>query len=251
MVSSHARRPHLFLLYLVTCTRAYQLPLLRSTHASPCSRARLAVCEAEGEGPIAEKEDPKAAAKAEKKALRDAIAILEQNLPAARGELNAAVDSKKDAGESGFMLLAANMERYRQQAAKEVGMQKGYGKTNTLRSLLPFFEEFEQLQKSSESADEGSVIHSYYSGIYKQIQKLLDGWGVTPFEAAAGERFDFNLHQSVARVASDTVPKDMIIEARERGWRMGDTSIRQAKVVLSTGPASVKASEEASGEASK
>ena len=74
---------------------------------------------------------------------------------------------------------------------------------------------------------------------------------MTPFEAAAGERFDFNLHQSVARIASDTVPKDMIIEARERGWRMGDTSIRQAKVVLSTGPASVKASEEASGEASK
>jgi hypothetical protein len=31
------------------------------------------VCEAEGEGPIAEKEDPKAAAKAEKKALKKAL----------------------------------------------------------------------------------------------------------------------------------------------------------------------------------
>ena len=68
-----ARARGLYLLLLVTCTQAYQLPFLRSTHASPCSRARLAVCEAEGEGPIAEKEDPKAAAKAEKKALKKAL----------------------------------------------------------------------------------------------------------------------------------------------------------------------------------
>ncbi len=205
----------------------------------------------EGEEPVAAEEeaDPKAAAKEEKKALREAIAALEAQLPTARGELNAAEAAKKDAGENGYMLLAANFERYRQQANKEVDMQKGYGRQNTLRALLPFIERFEELQTSAEEAGEGSAIHSYYGGIYKQTQKLLDEWGVTPFEAAAGETFDYNLHQSVARVASEEVAAGVILEAQERGWLIGEATLRQAKVVVSSGPAQAEGADEAAEEA--
>ena len=101
-------------------------------HAAAPRRARSLVlnedaAQAGGEEPAAAAEaepeeapgadaDPQAAAKAEKKALRDAIAELEAKLPKARGNLVAALDAKKDAGENGYMLLAANFERARVQA---------------------------------------------------------------------------------------------------------------------------------------
>mmetsp|Transcript_40423 Transcript_40423/g.107079 ORF Transcript_40423/g.107079 Transcript_40423/m.107079 type:complete len:258 (+) Transcript_40423:25-798(+) len=225
---------------------AYQLPLMVN-HAHASRRTSNVVCEADApaEGDAAET-DPKAAVKAEKKALRDAIANLEARMPGARGELNAALAEQKDAGENGYMLVAANFERFRQQARTEMDAQSGYGRQNTLRSLLPFIERFEELQASSEMAGEGSAIHSYYGGIYKQTQKLLDEWKASPFEAAAGEKFDYNLHQSVSREVSDDVPDGVIIDAIERGWKMGDGVLRQAKVTVSTGPA---AKEEAADKA--
>jgi len=239
----------LFLLALPAAL-AYQLPSAMAPHAlaSQCRRARWAVCEeaaTEGEDPGAA--DAPADPKAEKKALREAIAVLEAQLPVARGELNAAEAAVKDAGENGYMLIAANFERYRQQASKEMDSQKGYGRQATLRALLPFIERFEELQAMSEEAGEGAAIHSYYGGIYKQTEKLLGEWGATPFEAAAGETFDFNLHQSTARVASEEVGAGIIIEAQERGWKIADGTLRQAKVVVSTGPA-VKEEEAAAEE---
>jgi len=237
-----ARVLHLLPLLLVTAALGYQLPLSRTV---ACPRARTIICDAadtptDGEEPATAEtaaDDPKAAAKEEKKALREAIANLEATLPGLRGELNAAEAAKKDAGENGYMLLAANFERYRQQANKEMELQKGYGRQNTLRALLPFIEQFEELQTSAGAdAGEGSAIHSYYGGIWKQTQKLFADWEVEPFEAAAGETFDFNLHQTVSRIPSEDVPAGVIIEAQERGWKCGDAALRQAKVVVSTGP---------------
>ena len=174
----------------------------------------------------------------EKKALRDAIAALEAKLPAARGTLNAAEAEKKDAGENGYMLLAANFERYRQQAQSEMAMQKGFGQQNTLRKLLPFIETFEHLQGSAaEGDDDGTAIHSYYGGIYRQTLKLLEDWQVSPFEAQTGDRFDYKIHESVETVASEEVPDGIIVQACERGWKIGDETLRQAKVIVSTGPA--------------
>ena len=57
----------------------------------------------------------KEAKKAEKQKLKNTIANLELQLKDARGELLEAEDAARDAGEKGYLLLAANFERYRQQ----------------------------------------------------------------------------------------------------------------------------------------
>ena len=129
----------------------------------------------------AEEEKAEDPVKAEKKALREAIADIEKGLIKARGELVSAQDGAKDAGEAGYMLLAANFERFRQSARSEIDSQKGYGKVAAVRALLPFAERFTELQcerKTGEECDADDEIHKYYGGIYKQTQQLLDGWQV-------------------------------------------------------------------------
>ena len=228
-------------------TRLAAPPLLCAAEEEPPAVAEPAEAEEaeEAEEAAVEEaaEDPKAAAKAalkaEKAALRDAIADIEARLPKARGELVSALDAAKDAGENGYMLLAANFERFRQQAKTELGTQKGYGKIATVRALLPFAEAFEVLQADDAAADgeEGAAIHKYYGGIYNQTQQLLDSWQLTTFDAAPNDKFDVRIHQTVESIVSDDVAAGLVIAGVERGWKMGDEVVRLAKCKVSSGPA--------------
>jgi len=225
-------------------------PLLRAP-ASPLRLCRPLMCAEEDVQPAAAEEpavadDPKAAAKAEKAALRAAIADLEARLPNVRGDLVAAQDAAKDSGENGYMLLAANFERFRQQARSEIDSQKGYGRVAAVRALLPFAETFEALQVGADA--DAADIHKYYGGIYKQSQQLLESWKVAPYEAVPGEPFNIRVHQSVERVPSDDVADGIILAAVERGWKMEEDVVRLATCTVSSG-APVAAAEPAADEA--
>ena len=180
--------------------------------------------------------DPKAALKAEKQELRDAIANLEAQLIKARGEASAAQEQAKGAGEGGYLLLAADFERFRLKAKDELSTQKGFGKVAAVRSLLPFTETFEALQAERDGDEGESAIHKYYGGIWKQYQQLLESWKVEPFGVNPGDTFDFKRHQVVESVATEEAPKDTILEVIERGWEMDGETVRLAKVKVSSGP---------------
>lgn len=193
--------------------------------------------------------DPKAALKAEKKALRDQIAEIEKQLTAKRGEAARAQDEAKDAGESGYMLLAANFERFRLQAKDELGTQKGYGRIAAARSLLPFCEAFEALQaeRGDDAGEAGAgAIHKYYGGIWKQTQQLLEGWKCAPFPVAVGDAFDIKKHQTVESVASEEFAEGTIMDVVAQGWEMDGEIVRLAKCVVSAG---VPKAEETAAEA--
>ena len=88
--------------------------------APPEDAVEEAAADDEPLGQLSEKEAAAAALAAEKKELQEQIAKLERTLTDKRGELISAQDQLKDAGEAGYMLLAANFERFRVQAKSEI-----------------------------------------------------------------------------------------------------------------------------------
>ena len=126
------------------------------------------------EAEVVAADDPKAAVDEEKKALRDQISALEKTLVDARGTLLAEQESVKDAGEGGYLLLAANFERFRQKARAELSNQEAVGRVKAAGSLMTFVDEFEALQAEAATAAEPEAkIHSFYGGIHKQLRTLL------------------------------------------------------------------------------
>lgn len=173
--------------------------------------------------------------KSEKDELKEKIAALEAQLKLARGTLIDAQEQVKDAGEAGYMLLAADFERYRVQAREELSLQEGVGRRAAVKPLLQFVEEFERLQTSNEETDEANAIHKYYAGIYKQLTQLLESWEVSSFEATVGERCDPALHSKDKIVESDE-QAGTILEVVAKGWMMGSEALRPAACVVSSGP---------------
>jgi len=171
----------------------------------------------------------------EQEKVQGAIAALEAKLITARGRLIEAESDLKDAGENGFLLLAADFERYKRKAEAEMSSQKEHGKMETLRGLLAFFEGLDFLQRG-EGSSEAAAIDSFYAGFHSDVQRLLRRWKVTPLAVAAGNKFDHTLHQAVGEVVSEEVPAGLIIEVREQGWKVEDKILREASVVVSSGP---------------
>ncbi|EOD32062.1 hypothetical protein EMIHUDRAFT_462701 [Emiliania huxleyi CCMP1516] len=253
-------------------------PLFPSPHALRClsSSVRLAAEPSEteaaaGDGAVPDGEGmsdakaEKAAKKAEKDALRAQIDELEKKLTSARGDFVAAQDEAKDAGENGYLLLAANFERERQRARTELDGQAGYGRLEAMRPLLPFVEQFAALQAEADGADGGAAeVHKYYSGIHKQLTQamgeprrpplclcsltartpplqVLEAAQLEPFDSAPGDA----RHREVERRPSEEVAKNCVLEQTARGYTMGGELLREAEVVVSSGSAAAAAAAEA------
>jgi len=201
------------------------------------------------EAEVVAADDPKAAVDEEKKALRDQISALEKTLVDARGTLLAEQESVKDAGEGGYLLLAANFERFRQKARAELSNQEAVGRVKAAGSLMTFVDEFEALQAEAATAAEPEAkIHSFYGGIHKQLRTLLESWQIETFEPQAGEVADFSKHVTVERKESEQVA-GTVLETRKKGYAMGGTTVRSAEVIVSSGPPKAEGEEEAEASA--
>lgn len=191
--------------------------------------------EAEPEAVAAATDDAAEAEPDERAQLKEQIAALERELVDARGELLAEQAAAKDAGEAGYLLLAANFERFRQKSRAELSSQDQVGRVKAVRGLLPFIDAFEPLQASVDEAAPDAKVHSFYSGVYKQFNTLLDSWQVEGFEAVVGEKLDFQRHVAVERVESDE-PAGTILEARTKGYTLAGAVVRSAECIASLGP---------------
>ena len=69
----------------------------------------------------------------------------------------------------------------------------------------------------------------------REVVAGLRELGVEPIESE-GRRFDPNLHEAVATVASEGVEPGTVAREVRRGWRLGDELLRAAQVVVAAPP---------------
>ena len=78
-----------------------------------------------------------------------------------------------------------------------------------MRGLLPFIDAFEPLQASVDEAAPEAKIHSFYSGVYKQFNTLLDSCEVRRIQrtpCAHRPRVCSSTHARAAAAAEDALP---------------------------------------------
>ena len=134
--------------------------------------------------------------------------------------------------------MAANFERFRQKSRAELSSQDQVGRVKAVRGLLPFIDAFEPLQASVDEAAPDAKIHSFYSGVYKQFNTLLDSWQVRRPQRTASvhrPRVCSSMHARTAAAAEDALAtrsrtlKDARLlsgrwRATRRSWARSSTS---------------------------
>lgn len=97
------------------------------------------------------------------------------------------------------------------------------GRVGAVETLLPAFDALER------SKEHGEIPEGFLA-IARQLESAFASLGLTEL-GAVGEKFDPTLHEALGQDAVESEEKDgMITVVLEKGWRVGNTIIRPAKV---------------------
>ena len=123
----------------------------------------------------------------------------------------------------------ADFENYRRRAAREGADALVRGKTEVGKAVLPALDSLERaLEADGDGLAEGVAL------VHKELASALASAGIEPIDPA-GEAFDPNLHEALSsRPPEDGEGSGVVVETVQRGYRLGETLIRPARVVVAS-----------------
>jgi molecular chaperone GrpE len=125
----------------------------------------------------------------------------------------------------------ADFENYRRRAAREVGAAQERGVLRLAKELLPAVDNLDRALEAVDSATNGADLAAGIKLVHAEVLAALARVGVEPFDPA-GEAFDPACHEAVAHQPVQGALAGTVAEVYQRGYRLGDTVIRPARVLV-------------------
>lgn len=154
------------------------------------------------------------------------IAALESQLSAAKAEASQNWDR--------FLRERAEMENFRKRQERVAGDRVRREKRELLAKILDVVDNLERALAFQESMDRDSLQQGMRM-LQWQLNELLKAEGLTAVPTI-GEPFDPYVHEAVESVPSAEHPEGVVIEEIRRGYRIGEETLRPARVKVSSGP---------------
>ena len=150
------------------------------------------------------------------------VAKLKAELDAVKAEKQEYLDGWQRAKADYVNLLKRNDESAKASELK--------GRIRAIEVLLPALDALERAQEHLPAGRQVAVDREGFLAIAKQLESAFAGLGLTAL-GAVGEPFDPAIHDALGQDTVESSEKDDTITAvLEKGWRVGDTVIRPAKV---------------------
>jgi molecular chaperone GrpE len=135
----------------------------------------------------------------------------------------------------------ADFENYRKRAAREIAAAQERGIARLARELLPGVDDLDRALEAAEQAaaaqagnGAGELESQLVSGIKLVHADVIAGLARVGIERFSphGERFDPQHHEAVAQQPVEGAESGTIVEVYQRGYRLGETVLRPARVVV-------------------
>jgi molecular chaperone GrpE len=148
----------------------------------------------------------------------------------------ARVSAERDEYLDQLQRTRADFDNYRKRVERERPLLAEAGVRDLVAELLPVLDNLERaLEALVAAGDRGAEgIVAGVDMVKQQLSALLVGRGVEEIPAE-GLLFDPNVHEAVQGVPSPAHPEGTVVAVVERGYRMSDSVIRPARVVVSQG----------------
>jgi molecular chaperone GrpE len=126
----------------------------------------------------------------------------------------------------------ADFENYRKRAARETAAAQERGVTKLVRELLPAVDNLDRAVAAAvDAGSNGDELASGIKLVHAEVIAALSRAGVERF-CTAGDRFDPEQHEAVAQQPFEGVEPGTIVEVYQLGYRLGDSVIRPARVLV-------------------
>lgn len=139
--------------------------------------------------------------------------------------------ARTEANLAGWQRAQADFINYKRRSEQEREETTRFANATLILRLLPMLDDFERAFNSSpaEMAQAGWV--EGVKLIERKLRTTLEAQGLSPIQAV-GEPFDPHLHEAVRQ---DKGKEGIVLQEVEKGYKLYDTVLRPAKVVVGTG----------------
>ena len=122
----------------------------------------------------------------------------------------------------------ADFENYRKRVARDAVQAQERGVAKLAKELLPALD---NLDRAIDAAEDEDPLLAGVRLVRSELGAALARLGVEAF-ASLGETFDPNLHEAVAQQPVEGATSGAVAEVFQNGYRMGETIIRPARVLV-------------------
>jgi molecular chaperone GrpE len=122
----------------------------------------------------------------------------------------------------------ADFENYRKRVARDAAQAQARGVIKLAKELLPALD---NLDRAIEAAEDEDPLLAGVRLVRSEIAAALARVGIEPF-APLGETFDPNQQEAMAQQPIEGAASGTVAEVYQDGYRMGDTIIRPARVLV-------------------
>jgi molecular chaperone GrpE len=167
-------------------------------------------------------------------AVADGAAGQEADEDALRGDVDelVAVAAQRDEYLALAQRTQADFENYRKRVARDAAAAQDRGVAALAKELLPALDNLDRALEAAGSAAEGALLEGVRLG-RSELAAALARFGIESY-APVGEPFDPALHEAVATAPQPEggAPSGTVVEVYQAGYRLGDSVIRAARVVV-------------------
>jgi molecular chaperone GrpE len=138
-------------------------------------------------------------------------------------------EAKRDEYLRDLQRVAADFDNYRKRVLREQGMLKALAVGDLVARLLPVIDDLERALEAAEHHDEAKVIDGVRLTRDTLVATLeAEGLEEIPAEGA----FDPHVHEALLSQPAEGAEPGSIVQVVQRGYRLGDTVIRPARVIV-------------------
>jgi molecular chaperone GrpE len=125
----------------------------------------------------------------------------------------------------------ADFENYRKRAARESAAAQERGVMKLALELLPAVDNLDRALEASDGSGDAETLVSGLKLVHAGVLAALARTGIEPY-SPVGEQFDPQYHEAVAPQRVEGVEPGTIVEVYQRGYRLGGSVLRPARVVV-------------------
>jgi molecular chaperone GrpE len=142
---------------------------------------------------------------------------------------------RQEAGENWnkYLRERAEMENFRKRQERLAADRVAREKKTLIHKILEVMDNVERALVYQETMDKQALQHTLRMLLW-QLNEVMRGEGLTPVPTL-GEAFNPYVHEAIEAVENSDKPEGTIIEEVLKGYKMGDETLRPARVKVSSG----------------
>ena len=154
--------------------------------------------------------------------------VVEKDEKTVEEQLEESLQQEKDK----FLRLFAEFENYKRRTAKERIDLFKTANEEVMQALLPILDDFDRAYQEISKTEENDLLKGVEL-IKNKLRNTLNQKGLEEIDLNEGDAFNADHHEAVTQIPAPTDDlKGKIIDVIEKGYKLGDKTIRFPKVVI-------------------